>query len=81
MAIASECLSLTAVYEPVEEGWIQARLVELPEVMTAGPNADAAKELLLDALRQYLLSLADDTDPLPMVEGSVRGTIELRLTG
>ncbi len=50
-------VSLTAVYEPVEEGWVQARIQELPAVITAGPSLDEAKALLLDALREYLLSL------------------------
>ena len=52
-------LSLTAIYEPVGEGWIQARLAELPAVITAAPSRAEAKEALADALREYLLSLAD----------------------
>ena len=52
-------IALTAVYEPVEPGWVQARLAELPAVITAGPTLDAARELLADALREYLLSLAE----------------------
>lgn len=52
-------LSLTAVYEPVEGGWTQARIVELPAVITAAPTQEEAKEALLDALREYLLSLGD----------------------
>jgi predicted RNase H-like HicB family nuclease len=52
-------MSLTAIYEPVENGWVQARIEELPAVITAGPTAEAARELVLDALREYLLSLAD----------------------
>ena len=50
---------LTAVYEPVEQGWVQARLAELPAVITAAPTLDAARELLADALREYLLSFAE----------------------
>ncbi len=52
-------IALTAVYEPVEQGWVQARLAELPAVITAAPTLDAARELLADALREYLLSLAE----------------------
>ncbi len=74
-------VSLTAVYEPVEDGWIQARIQELPAVITAGPSLDEAKALLLDALREYLLSLgeaatvgADDgpatREPLDIVLGA-----------
>jgi predicted RNase H-like HicB family nuclease len=54
-------VSLTAVYEPVEDGWVQARIREMPAVITAGPSLDEAKGLLLDALREYLLSLGEAT--------------------
>lgn len=53
-------LSLTAVYEPVEGGWTQARIAELPAVITAAPTQEEAKDALLDALREYLLSLGDE---------------------
>ena len=50
---------LTAVFRPVEDGWIQAQLVEIPGVITAAPTLDEAKELLADALREYLLTVGD----------------------
>jgi predicted RNase H-like HicB family nuclease len=53
-------MRLTAIYEPVEDGWTQARLAELPAVITAAPSRDEARELLVDALREYLLSLGPD---------------------
>ena len=52
----SDRIELTAVYEPVEDGWIQAWIAEVPGVITAAPTLDEAKELLLDALREYLLA-------------------------
>ena len=52
--------SLTAVYEEVENGWVQARLKELPGVITAAPTRAEAREDLLDALSEYLRSVADD---------------------
>lgn len=55
----SRRLSLTAVYELVEDGWTQARIAELPAVITAAPTHDEAREALLDALREYLVSLGD----------------------
>ena len=53
-------LQLSIVYEPVENGWTQARIAEYPAVITAAPTREGAKELVLDALREYLLSLADE---------------------
>ncbi len=50
-------LSFTAVYETVDEGWTQARIEELPAVITAAPTLEEAKELLVDALHEYLRSL------------------------
>jgi predicted RNase H-like HicB family nuclease len=58
-------ISLTAVYEPVEGGWTQARIKELPGVITAAPSLEEAKELLTDALREYLLSLVEAPTPQP----------------
>jgi predicted RNase H-like HicB family nuclease len=55
--LASQPISLTIVYEPVESGWVQARIEGIPEVITAGRSKDEARELVLDALREYLSSI------------------------
>jgi predicted RNase H-like HicB family nuclease len=52
-------LSYTAVYEQVENGWTQARIVEVPGVITVGPSREEARELLRDALREYLASFME----------------------
>jgi predicted RNase H-like HicB family nuclease len=52
-------LQLTALYEHVEQGWVQARVAELPAVITAAPTRDEARTLLEDAIREYLLALLD----------------------
>lgn len=75
-------LSLTAVYEPVENGWIQAHLAELPGVITAAPTLEEAKELLADALREYLLALgaADASSAAPGAGStSQAGTLEVMI--
>ncbi len=56
MNAVEELLRLTPVYGQVDGGWTQASLVELPGVITAAPTRDQAKEMLLDALREFLLS-------------------------
>ena len=68
----TELLSLTVVYEPVENGWIQARIEELPGVITAGQSFAEAKELIVDALREYLLALGSDQPEVVATEGSKR---------
>ena len=72
-------VSLTAVYEPVENGWTQARIEELPAVITAAPTLEEAKGLLLDALREYLLSLGEDAEPLTLRPASPREPLEIVL--
>ena len=50
-------ISISIVYEPVESGWVQARIEGIPEVITAGRTKAEARELVLDALREYLGSI------------------------
>jgi hypothetical protein len=67
----------TAVLEPVEDGWVQARLEEILAVVTVGRAREEARELLLDAFREDLLSLG-----VPGVDGgaeSERERLELTL--
>jgi len=52
-------LTLTAWYEPVEDGWVQGRVRELPAVITAAPTRTQARAMLEDAVREYLLALLD----------------------
>ena len=56
-------ISLSIVYEPVERGWVQARIEGIPEVITAGPSKQEARELVLDALREYLASIGGNGEP------------------
>jgi hypothetical protein len=61
-AITPPPISISIVYEPVERGWVQARIEGIPQVITAGPTKDEARELVLDALREYLASI-ENGDP------------------
>jgi hypothetical protein len=60
--LAPQSISLSIVYEPVEDGWVQARIEGIPEVITAGPTKAEARALVLDALREYLLSIRGNGD-------------------
>ncbi|MBO9534652.1 MAG: hypothetical protein J7513_16890 [Solirubrobacteraceae bacterium] len=59
MSESPTLLSLTAVFEPVDDGWVQAHILELPGVITVAPSREEAKELLVDALREFVLAEAD----------------------
>ncbi len=52
-------LTFTAVFETVEDGWVQAHLREIPGVITVAPTRKQAQDDLLDALAEYLSSLGE----------------------
>ncbi|MFN8161715.1 MAG: hypothetical protein U0R52_11810 [Solirubrobacterales bacterium] len=67
---------MTAVFETVEDDWVQARIRELPEVITAAPTRAGAEELLRDALLEYVTSLSE-----PLTGEDAAGDIQnLQLT-
>jgi predicted RNase H-like HicB family nuclease len=66
-------MKLTAVYEPVEDGWIQAHFLELPGVITAGRTREEASVMLRDALAEYLASF----DSVPAEPGTEREELQL----
>lgn len=59
----STTFDLTAVFESVEDGWVQARIQELPGVITAAPTLEEAKAMLTDALHEYLLAVGQMEAP------------------
>ena len=58
----SEHLQMTIAYEePDEEGWIVARVIEVPGALSQGRTREEARENVIDALR--LMLAPDDDDP------------------
>jgi predicted RNase H-like HicB family nuclease len=58
----SQQLRLTITFEePDEEGWIVARVIEVPGAISQGRTRQEARENLIDALRVMLSP--DDDDP------------------
>lgn len=70
-------LAYTAVFEEVEEGWTQARIAEVPGVITAGQSRGEAKELLQDALREYLASFMEPVSGLDKASDHEQLVVEL----
>lgn len=69
----SERLRMTIAYdEPDEEGWIVARVVEVPGAVSQGKTRREARDNALDALR--LMLSADDGDE------ATDETVELQLS-
>ena len=61
MLAMTEKLALTISYdEPDEEGWIVARVMEVPGALSQGRTREEARENVIDALR--LMLSPDDGD-------------------
>jgi predicted RNase H-like HicB family nuclease len=74
----SERLRLTIVFEePDEDGWIVARIIEVPGAMSQGRTREEARENVIDALR--LMLSPDDDDP--SVADGRSEPLELTMTG
>lgn len=74
----SERLRLTITFdEPDEEGWIVARVIEVPGAISQGRNRGEARVNLIDALRQML---SPDGDDKRVIDGQSE-PLELTLTG
>jgi hypothetical protein len=52
-------LSLRVDFKQVENGRTQASVLGMPAVITTAPTPEQAREQLLDAFREYLLSLIE----------------------
>jgi predicted RNase H-like HicB family nuclease len=50
-------VELHVIFEPDEEGWVRATVEELPGVITCAPTLDEARELIRDALDEWLQAL------------------------
>ena len=74
----NDTLRLTIAYdEPDEQGWIVARVLEVPGAMSQGRTREEAPENVIDALR---LTLAPDDDE-PSVAAGRSEPLELTLIG
>jgi predicted RNase H-like HicB family nuclease len=56
MAMTTEPIVLTVLYEPDERGWVRARVPECPEIVTCARDRDEARAMVGDALRELFLS-------------------------
>ena len=73
----SDKLRLTIAYdEPDEEGWIVARVLQVPGAISQGRTREEARENVIDALR--LMLAPDDGDA--GVEAGRSEPLELTLT-
>ncbi len=69
-------MKLTAVFETDEEGWINARVVELPGASTCARTLEEARDLLADAVRELVASYVEGEEP----SGASYETLEVVLS-
>ena len=68
----SDSLTLTAVFTPDENGWTMAQLAEWPAVVTCGRTIDEAREMLLDAAHEMIVSYREQGRDAPIGGGHGR---------
>jgi antitoxin HicB len=73
----------TVLFEPAEEGGYVATCPAMPGLVTEGDTLDEARQMVRDAIRGYLESLAKDGLPAPadirLTEDPVKEEIEVAL--
>jgi len=75
--VTEKLLMTIAFDEPDEEGWIVARVLEVPGALSQGQTQDEARANVVDALR---LMLSPDDGDTRVVEGRSE-SLELTLAG
>lgn len=61
-------MKLTIVYEPADEGSYIASIHGVPGALSQGETRDEARENVLDALRELVLSYIEEERPPPNAE-------------
>lgn len=56
-------MELNIAFEPDEQGWVRATIEELPGVITCAPTHDEGRELVRDALDEWLQALTSTDEP------------------
>jgi predicted RNase H-like HicB family nuclease len=71
-------VNLHVAFEPDEQGWVRATIEELPSVITCAPTIDEARQLVPDALEEWLTALTS-AGPLSAGRHARREALTLRV--
>ena len=69
-------MELHVVFEPDEDGWVRATIEELPGVITCARTLDEARELVREALGEWLQALTSE-ERATIGAGATRETLTL----
>jgi predicted RNase H-like HicB family nuclease len=72
-------VSFTVIFEDAGEGWVMARVAEVPEVITQGATVDEARTMVQSALRDWLQFYVQEQagGPIDIPPGAQSEAIEL----
>jgi predicted RNase H-like HicB family nuclease len=76
----NEPLQLTISYEDGEDGFVIARIVEVPAAMSQGRTREEARDNVLDALRELVLSYLENGENGPLPEGISTEALNITVT-
>jgi len=71
-------MELHVAFESDEGGWVRATIEELPGVITCAPTLEEARELIRDALTEWLAALTS-AEHASISDGATRETLTLRV--
>ncbi len=71
-------MELHVVFEPDEDGWVRATIEELPGVISCARTLDEARELVRDALGEWLQALTSE-ERATISAGATRETLTLNV--
>ena len=77
----SEPLELTVIYEDGEDGFVIARIQEIPAAMSQGRTREEARENVLDALRELVLSYLEEGEPGSLPPRASSEALRVTITG
>ena len=67
----AKSMTMTAVFQPDENGWTMAQLAEWPAVVTCAPTLEEAREMLVDAAQEMVASYREEGREPPIGGGRV----------
>jgi predicted RNase H-like HicB family nuclease len=71
-------MELHVAFESDEDGWVRATIEELPGVISCGRTLDEARELVRDALGEWLQALTSE-ERATIGAGATRETLTLNV--
>ena len=73
----TESLRLTVIYEQGDDGWVLARIREVPAAISQGRTREEARENVIDALRELALSYLEEGQAARLPAGATSEALDV----